>query len=105
MKVADLKRVLERSNDEDNVMIAIKLPYATAGAIPMTPVKLAFNGFDWERGNLILTPEENLTPTDRDFDSQMREMQRVTDLVQYENRGLKAEIKRLKKQLKVEDEN
>jgi len=102
MKVSELKRSLERSKDDDNVMIAIKLPYVTVGAIPMTAVKHAFNGFDWENGNFILTPEELLTPTDRDFDSQMREMQRVTDLVQYENRGLKAEIKRLKKQLKVE---
>lgn len=102
MKVSDLKRVLERSNDDDNVMIAIKLPYVTVGAIPMTSAKLAYNGFDWEKGNLVITPEELLTPTDRDFDSQMREMQRVTDLLDYENRGLKAEIKRLKKQLKVE---
>lgn len=105
MKVADLKRVLERSNDEDNLMIAIKLPYATAGAIPMTPVKLAFNGFDWERGNLVLTPEENLTPTDRDFAKQMKDLQDKLGWADYENRGLKAEIKRLKKQLKAQDEN
>ena len=102
MKVSELKQRLESAKDDDNVMIAIKLPYVTVGAIPMTSVKLAFNGFDWEKGNFILTPEELLTPTDRDFDSQMREMQRVADLVQYENRGLKAEIKKLKKHFGVE---
>ena len=102
MKVSELKQKLEHANDDDSVMIAIKLPFVTVGPIPTTSVKYAFTGFDWEKGKFILTPEENLTPSDREFEAQMKEMQNVLGLVQYENRGLKAEIKKLKKQIGVE---
>ena len=44
-------------------------------------------------------PEENLTPSDRDFAEQMKKMQDRAGWADYENRGLKAEIKRLKKAL------
>jgi hypothetical protein len=103
MKVSELKQCLKHSKDDDNVMVAIKLPYVTVGVIPMTPVKLAFNGFDWENGNFILTPKENLTPSDSNFAKQMKDMQDKLGWSEYENRGLKAEIKRLKKQIGVEE--
>jgi hypothetical protein len=96
MKVSELKHKLEHANDDDNVMVAIKLPFSTVGAIPMTSVKYAFTGFDWEKGNFVITPEENLTPADRDFESQMKEMQEKLGWVKYENRNLKSEIKKLK---------
>jgi len=103
MKVSDLKRILEHIKDDDEVMIAVKLPYATVGAIPMVTVKSATSGFDWESGKFILRPEEELTPADRDFAKQMKEMQDKWGWAEYENRGLQAEIKRLRKQLKVEE--
>lgn len=99
MKLHELKYMIDRcieSNADSNVMIAIKLPYATVGAIPMTAVQSVQNGFDWEKGNFIIQAAEDLTPTDRNFAAQMTEMQRVVGLLQYENRGLKAEIKKLK---------
>jgi hypothetical protein len=103
MKVVDLKRILEHIKDDNEVMIAIKLPYTTIGAIPMVPVKSATSGFDWENGKFILRAEEELTPADRDFAKQMKDMQDKWGWAEYENRGLKAEIKRLRKQLRVEE--
>lgn len=98
MKVSELKRILEHIKDDNEVMISVKLPYATIGAIPMVAVKSATSGFDWENGKFILRAEEELTPADRDFAKQMKEMQDKWGWAEYENRGLKAEIKRLKKQ-------
>jgi len=102
MKLRELKtlvdRAVETSQDyEDHeVMIAVKMPYTTVGAIPMVPVKLAFKGFDWENGKFILTPEENLTPADRDFAETMKKLQDKVGWLEYENRGLKSENKKLK---------
>ena len=97
MKVEDLKVALQYAKDDHEVMIAIKLPYATAGARPMVAVKSAVSGFDWESGKFIIHPVEELTPADRDFAKQMKDMQEKWGWADYENRGLKAEIKRLKK--------
>jgi hypothetical protein len=102
MKVSELKYILERVDDDNEVMIAIKLPYTTVGSIPMASVKSAYNGVDWEQGKFILYPDEDLTPSDRDFAKQMKEMQDRAGWADYENRNLKAEIRRLKKQLKGE---
>jgi site-specific recombinase len=99
MKVFELKAILEHTKDENEVMIAIKLPYATVGAIPMVSVKSATNGFDWENGKFIFRPEEELTPADRDFAKQMKEMQDKLGWAQYENSNLKAEVKRLQAKL------
>ena len=105
MKLSELKalvdRAVETSRDyEDHeVVVAVKLPYTTVGAIPMVAVKSVNKGFDWENGKFIIRTEEELTPADRDFAEQMRKMQDDLGWAKYENRGLKAEIKKLKKQL------
>lgn len=109
MKLTELKRIVDLSMQskyagDSEVVVKVELPYVTVGAMPMVPVKSAQNGFDWESGRFILTPEENLTPSDRDFAKQMREMQDKLGWAEYENRGLKAEIRRLKKQLGEQNE-
>ena len=101
MKAMELKQKLEYVKDDVEIMVAIKLPYTTVGAIPMVPVKHAYNGFDWENGKFILTPEETLTPADRDFATQMKKMQDDLGWAKLENRNLKAEIKKLKTQYGV----
>lgn len=106
MKVSELKQRLDFANNDDDVCIPVLLPYSTVGAIPTVNVLLASTGFDWERGKFMLTPVENLTPADRDFETNKQKMSDLQDKVgwlQYENRGLKAEIKKLKKQLGVEE--
>lgn len=105
MKLSELHRLVNLLYKEDNdkeVMVAIKLPYVTVGAIPMVAVKSVQNGFDWEQGKFILRTEEELTPVDRDFAAQMKKMQDDLGWAQYENRNLKAENKKLLKLLKSE---
>jgi hypothetical protein len=102
MKADQLKQMLQRVDGDTDIMISIKLPFSTVGAIPMVSVKHAYKGFDWENGKFIIDPEELLTPADRDFASQMKKLQEDLGWAKYENRNLKAEIKKLKKQNGVE---
>lgn len=108
MKLSELKRLVDLyhrdSRDDDEVVIQIKLPYSTVGGTPFVKVKNVYPGFDWDQGKFFVIPEEDVTPSDRDFAKQMHEMQERAGWADYENRNLKAEIKRLKKQLKAEDE-
>jgi hypothetical protein len=109
MKLIELHRLVnvyqERMMREDpEVAIEIKLPYSTVGARPTAKIKHIGMGFDWDAGKFIITPEENLTPADRDFAEQMRKMQDDLGWTKNENRALKAEIKRLKKQLAKDNE-
>lgn len=109
MKLRELKDLVDRAvatsqdHEDDEVMIAVKLPYTTVGAMPMVPVRSVQRGFDWEKGRFVIRAEENLTPADSDFSAQMRAMQDKLGWAEYENRGLKAEIRRLKKQTGVEE--
>jgi len=109
MKFSELKRLVDlhcrddRYHEDPEVVIQIKLPYSTVGGTPTVKVKNAYGGFDWDSGKFIFHPEEDLTPSDRDFAKQMKEMQERAGWADYENRNLKAEIRRLKKKLKEED--
>ena len=101
MKLSELHHIVNahhRDNDysDPEVMIRIKLPYSTVGAIPMVAVKSMNMGFDWEAGRFIIWPAEDLTPADRDFAEKMRDMQEKCSHALLENRRLKAEIKKLK---------
>ena len=40
--------------------------------------------------------KENLTPSDRDFEAKMKKMQDELGWLNYENKNLKAEIRKLK---------
>ena len=100
MKVEDLRIALQYAKDGDEVTIAVKLPYATAGSIPMVAVKNATSGFDWESGKFIIRAVEELAYADRDFDTQFKELQTKYGWLDYENRNLKAEVKKLRGLLK-----
>lgn len=104
MKFSELKRLIDLHyqsgrNDDSEVVVKIKLPYTTVGGMPTVKIKSAQMGFDWDKGKFVLWPEEDLTPSDRDFAQQMRKMQERAGWADHENRNLKAEIKRLKKRL------
>ena len=100
MKVEDLKIALQYAKNDDEVTIAVKLPYATVGSIPMVAVKNAMTGFDWESGKFIIRAVEELAYADCDFDAQFRELQTKNGWLEYDNRNLKAEIKKLKGMIK-----
>lgn len=105
MKLRELKALIDRqveymsSYEDPEVVIGIKMPYTTVGASPTVKVKTAQMGFDWDSGKFMLYPEEDLTPSDRDFAKQMTEMQTRAGNADYENRNLKAEVLRLQKKL------
>jgi hypothetical protein len=99
MKVSELKVILEHEDDNLGVMILINLPYATVGSRPMVGIESVYGGFDWEAGRLMIKPTEGLTPSDRDFAKQMKDMQDKLGWSDYENRNLKAEIKKLRAKL------
>lgn len=106
MKLSELKKYIDRQvevmgdYEDPEVVIGIKLPYSTVGGSPFTKVKSVQMGFDWDQGKFFLTPEEPLTPSDRDFAKQMKEMQEREYWADHENRNLKAEIRRLNKKIK-----
>jgi hypothetical protein len=107
MKLSELHRLVNQYHGPDHyedpeVVIKVKLPYNTVGGMPVVNVKQVQLGFDWDSGKFIITPEEDLTPSDRDFAKQMTEMQERAGWADYENRNLKAEIRQLKKKIKGE---
>lgn len=96
MKVADLKIALQYAKDDEEVVIGVSLPYSTIGASPMVSVKSAGSGFDWERGRFIMNPVEEVTPANRDFEKQFKDMQKKAGWLEYENRALKQQNKKLR---------
>lgn len=106
MKFSELKRLVELHHrdghyEDPEVVIQIKLPYSTVGSMPTVKIKNAQMGFDWDHGKFIFITEEPLTPSDRDFAAQMKEMQERAGWADHENRNLKAELRRLKKLLET----
>lgn len=106
MKLSELKRYIDRQmevmhgHEDPEVVVQITLPYSTVGGSPFVKVKNVQMGFDWDAGKFFLYTEESLTPSDRDFAKQMKEMQDQASWADYENRNLKAEIRRLNKKIK-----
>lgn len=107
MKFSELKRLVDLyyrdMREDDEVVIQIKLPYSTVGGTPFVKVKNVQSGFDWDQGKFFVIPEEDVCPSDRDFAKQMKDMQERAGWADYENRNLKAEIRQLKKKLKLDE--
>lgn len=104
MKFSELNRICNLlSNDryaDVKIEIVVKKPFGTIGGTPTVPVKNMYMGFDWDNGKFLIYPEENLMEYDVDFGEKFRELQKKNGELQYENMGLKSELKRLKKLLK-----
>lgn len=61
--VSILNSIIERSNrslEDIEIVIDTKEPVMTVGARPCTGVKSVSMGFDWEAGQLRITPENDL---------------------------------------------
>lgn len=72
------------------------------GGTPTVDIKSIYAGFDWDNGKLLIYPEKDLRTIEADELLALRKANEKEGWVEYENRGLKAEVKRLRKQL---DEN
>lgn len=101
MKLSDLRTVLSHwsvADDDLEVVIPVKVAGSVA-AQPYVRLKLVAAGFDWDTGKLFLYPEAELREVDRD---ELKAIQKRLDEIgwdMYENRRLKSENKKLKKQI------
>lgn len=65
MKVKDLKKVLDGMSDELTVVIS-DTKYGMIGGAPVVKVQNLCAGFDWNHGQLIIFPENNMTSVDKE---------------------------------------
>ena len=67
MKVSELKKALERMNDDAEFVIPVMLPNATMGGTPTVSVTQVFGGFDWDKGKVFASPSARLYPVGDEF--------------------------------------
>ena len=96
MKLSELKHIVDQTialskyAPDEEVVVTIKMPYATVGAHPMMKIKSAGSGFDWESGKFMLWPEQPLTEHSEEF-------RKKFDAVLEENYRLKRQLREQKK--------
>lgn len=101
MKLKELRDILAARDfwdDDLEVVIPVKVAGSVA-AQPCVKLKNLHAGFDWDKGKLFLYPEVELRECDR---NELKAIQKRLDDIgwdMYENRNLKAENKKLKKQI------
>ena len=81
-----------------NVMVVIKRP-GSAGGTPCVGIGNVSVGFDWDSNKIMLIPDEALSMSDPGDVAKIKKLQDEYGWALYENRNLKAEIKRLGKKL------
>ena len=93
-------RYLRSDPDYDfELVIKYKPPFNTVGGTPCVSVKSFQPGFDWNAGKFILVPEQTLTLADAEFEKKFTDLQDKYGWAQYENRNLKADIKKLQNRI------
>ena len=78
--------------------IVVRVPGAIGGT-PTVNVKSIQAGFDWDNGKLLIYPEKDLRTIEADELLALRKANEKEGWAEYENRGLKAQVKKLRKQL------
>lgn len=86
--------------DDPEVVVEYKPPFTTVGGLPCVSVNRVWKGFDWDDGKFFIVTEKPLTLVDGEFAEKFKKLQEDYGWAKYENRNLKAEIKKLKEQLK-----
>ena len=106
MKLSEFKAKIDlyaegiQPHNDPEVVVDYKPPYTTVGGLPCTVVTGVSKGFDWDNGKFFICTEKRLTLADNEFAEQFKKLQDDYGWAKYENRNLKAEIKKLKAQLK-----
>ena len=107
MTLTELKEVIDRALENNalygggrelEAVIVVKTAGSIGGA-PGVGVKSAPAGFDWDSGKLLIHPDRDLRVIEADELAAIRKASAKEGWAEYENRGLKAEIKRLKAQI------
>lgn len=100
MKLSKLLEMIEGFNSKIldlDVVVQIEMPFITIGPIPTAPVIGCNVGFDWNAGKFIIVPETPLMEKDVDFAEKFKALQDKAGWLEYENRNLKSQIKKLRK--------
>jgi len=79
MKVSELKAIINRFRDDDELVIASKTVFSTIGTKPSIPVKSFTIGFDWERGQVIINPEVPVAACDEEFEKAKKTAYEVSE--------------------------
>ena len=87
-------RAMHQLPESITVGIVIKT-VGTAGGTPVVGVKNIHAGFDWDNGKLLIYPESDVREIKADELLALRKANEKEGWAQYENRGLKSEIKKL----------
>jgi len=105
MKLSEFKQKIDlyaesiKPHNDPEVVVDYKPPFTTVGGLPCTSVTGVFKGFDWDNGKFFICTEKRLTLADNEFAEQFKKLQADYGWVKLENRNLKAEIKKLNKQI------
>lgn len=104
MKTSELMSILEQStrfkHDDPTIVVQITKPYGTCGASPSVEILQAYPGFDWDAGKILLQPAEPLQQINSTLSEQLAKTVKSYDELYYENQGIKAENRRLKRIIK-----
>lgn len=85
---------MNRSPENITVGIIVKTT-GSIGGTPITNIKNISIGFDWDAGKLLICPEKDLRVIEADELLALRKAHEKEGWAQYENRGLKSDIKKL----------
>lgn len=110
MNLLELKETIDnlvcRYDDYELKQVRVCIPIKTPSAIGGTPcvdIERVSNGFDWDKGKLMLCPTEDLSKTDHDYMAKIRKEAENIGWSVYEFNNLKREVKRLRKQLEEKE--
>jgi hypothetical protein len=77
----------------------------TVGGTPIVSIKNIHAGFDWDNGTLLVYPEKDLRVIEADELLALRKASEKDGWAQYENVGLKSDIKKLNAKIALLEQN
>lgn len=102
MLVKELMYILSSCEPNDRVSILIQKPFTTIGGTPVAEIKSVSVGFDWDKGKVMIVPENKLWEVDPENSVIMKTLNDKLGWCEYEKSGLKTQIKKLKKEMQNE---
>lgn len=105
MKASELRNQLDtylgnvlKFREDLEVCVVVKSA-GSIGGTPVVNVKSISPGFDWDSGKMMIYLEEDVMRVNQKTIEDVRKEAEKIGWDMYENRNLKAEVKRLRKQL------
>jgi hypothetical protein len=102
MNLSDLKELVDWHYNKqlENLYphpadIEVGVVVETIGQIGGTPIVAVHKGFDWDNGKLLIYPQKKLRTIEADELLALRKANEKQGWAEYENKGLKAEVKKL----------